>query len=176
MPDNRTLTDNEGAVMSLVRREQPITGYQIAKSFDDSPVHTFNTSKGKLYPLLRRLVGRKFLSSESVPHDSRGTQRFLCTEEGCEALKEWVLTIRPEHHLLHDPLRKKVQDFELLSPAEQAQWLSTAKEQLKRKLRAVESWSADGGGPYGNLVIDSAKSALEARIAWLDRATRQISP
>jgi hypothetical protein len=67
MPDKRPLTDNEGALLSLVLRQQPITGYQIGKFFESSPVHTFNTSKGKLYPMIHRLEERGLLAAEEVP-------------------------------------------------------------------------------------------------------------
>ena len=174
MPDKRQLTDNEGALLSLVLRQQPITGYQIAKFFDSSPVHTFNTSKGKLYPLLHRLVDRGLLASEEVEGDHRGTHRFLCTDIGRQVLKAWVLSIRPEHELLHDPLRKKLQAFELLSKRERAEWLKLARGRLQRKLQAVERWSPEVEGPFGELVKESARSALEARIAWLDHAAEHI--
>lgn len=151
-------------------RQQPLTAYQIGKFFEASPVHTFNTSKGKLYPLIHRLQDRGLLRGEEVPGDHRGTQRFYCTEVGEEVLKRWVLLMKPEHELLHDPLRKKLQAFPLLTKAEQLLWLDTSKAHLEAKLEKVEGWSADLEGPFGDLVKDSAKAALESRIAWLQRA------
>src|SRR5688500_7080847 len=56
-----SLTDNEGPLLVLVLRVQPVTAYQIAKIYADSPVTDFNASKGKLYPLIQRLVGRGLL-------------------------------------------------------------------------------------------------------------------
>ena len=175
MSDQRPLTDGEGALLSLVLRQQPMTGYQIAKFFEASPVHTFNTSTGKLYPLIYRLETRGFLRAEEVPGDKRGTKRFYCTEEGREVLKQWVLAVRPEHVLLHDPLRKKLQGFELLAEGEQLKWIATSKRRLQEKLKEVEAWPAQVEGPFGDLVKDSAKSALESRIAWLERAQARIT-
>ncbi|HWH17808.1 MAG TPA: helix-turn-helix transcriptional regulator [Allosphingosinicella sp.] len=175
MPDNRPLTDNEGALLSLVLRQQPITGYQIGRFFEASPVHTFNTSKGKLYPLIHRLRERGLLAAEEVAGDHRGTQRFVCTEAGRQVLKEWVLSIRPEHELLHDPLRKKVQAFDLLTTDEQREWIEAAKKRLERKLREVEQWSPEIEGPFGDIVQESAKAALQGRISWLERALERVN-
>lgn len=174
VPDRRPLTDSEGAILALVLRAEPVTAYQIGKDFDRSPVHTLNTSKGKLYPLVHRLHERGLLKSEDVPGDQRGTHRFSSTPLGRAALKRWVQTIRPDHELLHDPLRKKVQAFDLLTQPEQLEWVRTARERLERKLREVEGSSAADEGPFGDLVQESATGFLKARIAWLDKIAERI--
>ena len=50
-----SLTENEGTLLALVARAEPITAYQIAKVYEESPVSNFNTSKGKIYPMIKRL-------------------------------------------------------------------------------------------------------------------------
>lgn len=176
MPDQRPLTDSEGAILTLVLRRGQITAYQIGKSFAESPVHTLNTSKGKLYPLIHRLEQRGLLEGEDVPGDQRGTQRFSITPTGRQVLKRWILLLRPEHELLHDPLRKKVQGFELLSGKEQREWIETAQANLRRKLHEVEEWPTAAEGAFGDLVKESAKAALHARLEWLGSALQRVSP
>lgn len=163
------LTDNEGALLALILRRQPISGYQIGRAFDDSPIHTLNTSKGKLYPLLQRLHQRGLLSADSDESDRRRTQLYQCTEAGRAALKDWALAIRPEHDLLHDPLRKKLQAFELLTPEEQESWVNEACARLRTRLAEVDAFEAECEGPYGPLMKDNAREALEARLRWLER-------
>jgi hypothetical protein len=85
-----------------------------------------------------------------------------------------VLTLRDEHELLHDPLRKKLQGFELLSSSEQLGWVASAHERLSRKLKEVENWPPETEGALGDLVQASAKVALQARIAWLYSVRSQI--
>lgn len=160
--------------MALVMRKQPITAYQIGKEFEASPVHTLNTSKGTLYPLLHRLERHGFLRDDVVSCDKRGTRRYSCTPEGERALRNWVLTIRPEHELLHDPLRKKLQGFELLNKKQQIEWIHSARSRLERKLQEVESWPIENEGPFGALVQRSAKDSLLARLAWLDAALKLV--
>ncbi len=174
MPDGRALTDSEGALLTLVLRQQPVTAYQIGKFFASSPVHTFNTSTGKLYPLIQRLKGRGLLRAEEVPGDLRGTQRYACTEAGEQVLRKWITSLRPEHDLLHDPLRKKLQAFDLLSKQEQLEWLCSARSRLEAKLEDVEGWPAEREGPFGDLVKESAKAAITGRIYWLEQARKRI--
>ena len=164
-----SLTDNEGALLALIMRRQPISAYQIGRAFDESPIHTLNTSKGKLYPLLQRLYERGLLSADTVEGDRRRTQLFQCTETGREALKAWVCSIRPEHDLLHDPLRKKLQAFDLLTPEEQGHWVEVAAGRLHARLAEVEAFDADCEGPLGPLMKENAREAIEARLRWLER-------
>ena len=174
MPDDYQLTDNEGALLALVLRRQPITAYQIARAFEKSPIHTFNTSNGKLYPLVRRLTKHGLLGVENVVADDRGTQRFFCTEAGRAVLKAWIQQIRPEHDLLHDPLRKKLQAFDLLTRDEQIEWVRTAREALQSKLDQVVQYDAEVEGEYGELMRDGAKRALDARLNWLDHIGTEL--
>lgn len=164
-----SLTDNEGALLALIMRRQPVSAYQIGRAFDESPIHTLNTSKGKLYPLLQRLHERGLLSAGTVEGDRRRTQLFECTEAGRVALKAWVCSIRPEHDLLHDPLRKKLQGFDLLTPEEQGYWVDVATGRLRARLAEVEAFDASCEGPFGPLMKDNAREAVEARLRWLER-------
>ncbi len=169
-----TLTDNEGALLALILRRQPVSAYQIGRAFDASPIHTLNTNKGKLYPLLQRLHERGLLSADKVEGDRRRTQLFECTEAGRTALKAWVCSIRPEHDLLHDPLRKKLQAFDLLTLEEQRQWVDSAVGRLRGRLAEVEEFDSEGEGPFGPLMKENAREAIEARLRWLERLRASV--
>lgn len=163
------LTDHEGTFLSLVLRLQPVTAYQVTKIYEDSPVSNFNTSKGKIYPLIRRLDERGLLVKRLVTGDRRGTEELSCTDSGREAVRSWVMEIRSTHLLLDDPLRTKVQSFGLLSNAERLQWIVAAKAQLHDKLAELDAYGKDVDVPFKALVHDNAVSALRARMDWLDR-------
>lgn len=163
------LTDNEGALLALVLREQPITTYQIAKIYEASPVSNFNTSKGKIYPLIRRLQSRGLLASEGAAADLRGPGRLLCTDAGQQELKTWVKQIRSTHLLLEDPLRTKVQSFELLTKDERIEWIANAKAALENKLTEVEHYGSEVDVPYRAFVHDNAVSSIRSRLSWLNR-------
>ena len=168
------LTDNEGTLLALVLRQQPITAYQIAKIYEESPVSNFNTSKGKIYPLIRRLRDRGLLAAQAVKGDARGTERLVCTDEGREVIRSWARQVRPTHLLLEDPLRTKIQSFDLFTREEQIEWVVDAKALLMDKLRQVEDYGREVEVPFKDIVHDNAVSSLRARLDWLDRVLHRI--
>jgi DNA-binding PadR family transcriptional regulator len=171
---DHSLTDNEGALLALVLRAQPITAYQIAKVYDDSPVSNFNTSKGKIYPLIHRLRERGLIRAKRVASDARGTEQLVCTSAGHQAVRAWIKQIRPTHLLLDDPLRTKVQSFELLSTQEQVEWIVDAKHALASKLEELAAYQEAVSVPFHATVHDNAVSSVRSRMDWLDRLLRTV--
>ena len=163
------LTDGEGTFLALLVRAGPCTAYQIARVYERSPVTNFNTSKGKIYPMIRRLKARGYLTGETVETDARGTERLKATPAGREAVRRWASEILPAHILLEDPLRTKIQSFELLSREDRLEWCAQAKAQLADKLEQLEAYRDEVDVPFKDLVHDGAVSAIRARIEWLDR-------
>ena len=164
-----SLTDHEGTFLSLVLRIQPTTAYQVTKIYEASPVNNFNTSKGKIYPLIRRLTERGLLAKQLVEGDGRGTEALLCTKEGEKAVRAWVRQIRDTHVLLDDPLRTKVQSFGLLTKEEQIAWIAEAKALLHGKLAELEAYRSEVDVPHKDFLHDNAVSMTRARLDWLDR-------
>ncbi len=169
MEEERSLTDHEGTFLSLVLRLQPITAYQVTKIYEQSPVSNFNTSKGKIYPLIRRLEENGLIAKQAVSGDRRGTEVLSCTKAGREAVKTWVQEIRATHLLLDDPLRTKVQSFGLLGEQERLDWVVAAKARLHEKLVELEAYGKEVEVPFKDFVHDNAVSSIRARMDWLDR-------
>jgi len=163
------LTDHEGTFLSLVLRIQPATAYQVTKIYEESPVSNFNTSKGKIYPLIRRLVERGLLGKKKVRGDGRGAEQLFCTAEGKKAVRAWVTQIRPTHLLLDDPLRTKVQSFGLLDREQQIAWIVEVKERLHEKLAELEAYRKEVDVPFKDFLHDNAVTSVRARMDWLDR-------
>jgi DNA-binding PadR family transcriptional regulator len=162
------LTDNEGTLLALVVRGEPITAYQIAKVYEGSPVSNFNTSTGKIYPMIRRLREAGHLKARPVKGDARGTEQLVVTKKGRDAVRDWVKEIRPTHLLPEDPLRTKVQSFELLTREERIEWVSQLKICLLEKLESVEQYGRDKWVPYQDLVHENAVRTIRSRMDWLD--------
>ena len=169
-----SLTDNEGTLLALVARAEPITAYQIAKVYEDSPVSNFNTSKGKIYPIIKRLREAGLLRATSVPGDARGTETLSTTAKGREAVRSWVKSVRPAHLLPEDPLRSKVQSFDLLSRDERIEWIAELKIQLLNKLEEVEEYGRTVAVPFQDLVHENAIRSIRGRMDWLDVVLNKI--
>ena len=162
------LTDNEAMLLALVARAEPITAYQIAKAYDLSPVSNFNTSKGKIYPIIKRLKARGLLLAEGIAADGRGTERLTCTNAGRDEIRKWVMKIGSGDLLLEDPLRTKVQSFDLLSPDQRVEWVVRAKEELLAKMKELEDYRERVTAPFHELVHENAVASIRVRLTWLD--------
>jgi DNA-binding PadR family transcriptional regulator len=168
------LTDNEGSLLALVLRRQPIKPYRLLKIYEDSPVSSFNESKGNLYPIIRRLIAAGLLVSSAVPGDRRRSEELSCTEKGREAVQRWVRRIQPSHILLNDPLRTKIMSFDLLEPAEQRAWVAELGALVEEKRRDVEAYAAASDLPMQRLAIDNVMRALDDRLTWLGSVAETI--
>jgi DNA-binding PadR family transcriptional regulator len=165
---NTSLTENEGTLLALVARAGPITAYQIAKVYEESPISNFNTSKGKIYPMIGRLREAGLLRARAVRGDARGTEQLEATKEGRKAIRLWVKEIRPAHLLPEDVLRTKVQSFELLSKDERIEWISELRVQLLQKLEDLERYKEIVSVPFHELVHENAVRSIRNRMDWLD--------
>lgn len=168
------LTEDEGTFLALLVRAQPATAYQLSKVYEQSPVSNFGTSKGKIYPLMKRLEERGLLRKRQVRGDSRGTELLECTKKGTQAVRDWVMEIRPAHLLLDDPLRTKTQSFDLLSKEEKLEWIANARVGLHGKLQELEAYAKAVDVPFKEAVHDNAVSSIRCRLDWLDRLLASI--
>lgn len=168
------LTDNEGSLLGLVARTEPVTAYQLMKIYERSPQGNFNASSGGIYPLIKRLKQRGLLVVKQVKGDKRGTRQIMCSSLGHEAIRNWVQNIRSAHTLLEDPLRTKIMSFEHLTKTEQLAWVSNVRKQLTDKIADVVEYGASVSVPFQPLVHANAMSSLEWRLRWLDDVEKEI--
>jgi DNA-binding PadR family transcriptional regulator len=168
------LTDNEGSLLALVLRRQPVTAYQLLRIYEQSPVSSFNESKGSLYPLIRRMKQRGLLAARRVSGDGRNAELLTCTDAGRDAVRAWVSDIRPSHVLPDDPLRTKIISFGLLDPAQQRAWITRVRAAVEEKIEEVEAYTVGLDMPHQTLVHANAVGALRERIAWLDLLSRSV--
>jgi DNA-binding PadR family transcriptional regulator len=84
----RTGTPLELALLGLLGQE-PRSGYDLRKVFTATPLSHFSDSPGAIYPALRRLVARKWVSA-SAPAGGRRRQVFRLTAAGRRAWKGWL--------------------------------------------------------------------------------------
>lgn len=173
-PGRLSLTDDEATLLSLVVRGEPLTAYQIAKIYEASPVSNFRTSTGKIYPMIRRLRRAGYLTAKTVEGDARGTEQLSITDSGRQAVRTWIMEIRPNHLLPEDPLRTKVQSFALLSREERLEWISELKLQMLEKLSVLEEYGRDTAGSFEDLVHDNAVKSVRSRMDWLDLVLKSI--
>src|SRR4051812_13225826 len=168
-----SVTENEGAVLSLIGRTQPVTRYRLFKSFQQSPTTSSNTSKGTLYPLIGRIIGRGFVVSD-VASTGRSSEELRLTDRGRKALGQWMMETRPEHSFGDDPLLVRILSLGDMSSDDRVRWIADAKALLLAKKQELIDYRATVDGPYVDIVHGSAVAMVNAKLEWLDRLLIEV--
>ncbi len=79
----------EYALLGLLR-QKPQSGYDLRKQFAATPMRHFSDSPGSIYPALRRLQARHWISSAPEKNNARKRQEFAVTAAGTRALIAWL--------------------------------------------------------------------------------------
>jgi DNA-binding PadR family transcriptional regulator len=94
-----------GEVILTVLAHRPMTGYEIARSFDQSLSHFWHASHQQIYRELARLNRQGLVVYRSVAQSGRpDKKRYSLTSSGRATLRKWVVTEtdlpRPRYDLL----------------------------------------------------------------------------
>ena len=162
------LTENEGMLLALVLRQQPVKPYQLHKIYENSPISSINASKGQVYPAIRRLKERGLIESKKVEGDGRNPETLVATDAGVEAVRRWVNDIEDSHIVLDDPLRTRLLSLELLGPQERLEWVARAKALVKERSERVETYNRSVTLPFQDHVARNARKMLHGKMEWLD--------
>jgi DNA-binding PadR family transcriptional regulator len=162
------ITEHEGMLLALVLRQQPVTAYQLFRMFEQSPVTSINSSKGQLYPAIRRLRARGLLDARKVAGDGRKSEDLSVTDAGREAVRAWTRNLEPAHIVLDDPLRTRILSFDVLSREERLEWVARAKALVKQRRAIVDDYNASVDVPYQDFAYSSVMETLRLKMEWLD--------
>lgn len=82
------------ALMALLEA-RPMTGYELAKQFDESARRVWHAQHPQIYTELRRLEREGLVDAAAAPRGTKATKRtYFLTEEGCAELARWVGEVR----------------------------------------------------------------------------------
>lgn len=84
-----TASNLEFALLGLLR-QKPQSGYDLRKTFASTAMRHYSDSPGSIYPALRRLQSRGWITADAKPTDGRGRQVFHLAPAGAGALVEWL--------------------------------------------------------------------------------------
>lgn len=84
-----TATNLEFALIGLLK-PKPQSGYDLRKTFASTAMRHYSDSPGSIYPALRRLQSRGWITADAKPSDGRGRQVFHLATSGAGALVAWL--------------------------------------------------------------------------------------
>ena len=167
------VNEHEGTVLGMVARWQPLTRYQLLKAFERSPISSYNTSKGSLYPLVSRMIVRGFLTTE-VGQGARESELISLSDLGRQALRQWIVKIGAQHSMIHDPLQVRILALCELSREERVRWVVAAKELLLGKKEELRDYHERLTVPFNDIVHSYGVATIDAKLRLLDRLLVQV--
>src|SRR3977135_2586197 len=84
-----TSSSLEYALLALLR-QKPQSGYDLRKTFAITPMRHFSDSPGSIYPALRRMKARRWVTAYPEDGSARKRQEFAITDAGTRALIHWL--------------------------------------------------------------------------------------
>ncbi len=173
------MTELEHCVLGVVWQQGPLTAYEIAKPFAESPSSYWSGSAGAIYPLVRRLEQKGLLQGENAQWNSRSKRTFTVTPQGLAALREWLAPPFPEAAgaASFDPVRTRVGFIQALPSRGHRKFVDDAERVVREQLARLESIHAAekaDARPLDALVTSGAIHELRARLTWLAEVREEL--
>jgi PadR family transcriptional regulator AphA len=183
------------ALLALLTSE-PMTGYDLVKSFRASASLVWHAPDSQIYPELRKMEGEGLILGTPVPWGEHTTkQQYSITELGVRAFRDWMNTTL-EYSRERDPAHLKAAYFEWATPeasreqllahidhyrarAEVWRRMTTALADhsdptLAKRLRAFPESSWEAIIEYKIFAYEGLVAQAEQQITWAERGLALI--
>ena len=151
--------------------EAPRSGYDLLKRAEGSVAHMWAPAKSQLYAVLPRLVAAGLATRRDVRQTARpDKQVYRLTRAGRAAVREWLETAPPKSW---DELLLKVFFAKLSSRAALLRQLDDYEAQQRAMLAAYQAISP--ATRHGALTLEYGLELVPVRLAWLDKARRELA-
>lgn len=158
------------------------SGYDIKRMADDALGHFWNESFGHIYPILKRLEDRDWVTKTTEPQQGRPDRNvYALTPEGERAFAEWfalpVEAPPPRNEVLlklfFAPLAPRTDVIAQIEAygAQQQEALDTL-DALAERARDEERHNP--GLPFWLLTMDHSRAMMKAAVAWSARAADHL--
>lgn len=165
------LTELEGAILGIVASRQPCSAYVVRQRFEKSPTWGWSSSKGAIYPAVRRMIVRGLLTVIPLNRGEQRSDQLELSDSGQRALASWVLTYTESMGGAPiDPLRTRVSYLAALTIDERTEFLDRTERDVRRALNAAtqshpdpkarDSWALEASRL-------GVRMQIEAKLAWL---------
>lgn len=126
------LSELEGAILLEIDLRGRSTAFQVRKAFQMSPTQDWSGSAGAVYPAIKRLVEKSYIS-KTAQDDARGTQHLNATPKGQLALKDWAIDRELATAMNADPFRTRMDYLMTMSKTERTRALTAIHDTLVEK-------------------------------------------
>lgn len=173
----REATTLEYALLGILD-QAPRSGYELRRTFAETPLRHFSDSPGAIYPALRRLVVRGWVVA-SAPSGGRRRRELRLAVRGRAAFVAWLSRPATREEVVFDTgvwLRFAFMGQALPAPAIQEFLAGYAREMqghLKGLQRHYDEYAATWS-LTGRLAFEHGLAMHEGKVAWARAATRAL--
>ncbi len=174
-------TPLEFALLGLLRANAQ-SGYELRKTFSSTPMGHYSDSPGSIYPALRRLETRHWISSSPVRRSARKQQVYRISAAGRKALLAWLkMPVSREDVIWNrDQLMLRFAFLDGNVPRSAAdEFLAGLEREIGSYVRELRDYARQSGLldtlSTGGLAFSFGVESYEAVLAWARRARRQLS-
>ena len=171
----------ELALLGLLS-QKPQSGYDLRKGFADSPMRHFSDSPGSIYPALRRLKARKWVTAEREKGNARRREVFHIAQAGKTALIAWLRKPFDRSDVIHrlDTLLLRFAFFDgNVSRKQACGFLAHLDRELNAYIYELEAYAATSAllnsMNTGALAFSNGLDAYRAHLSWARRARKTLS-
>jgi len=157
--------------------DDPRTGYELLKHFEQSLAYAWPASHSQIYPELARLRDDGLI--EQTGAGARNSKTYAVTDQGLTEIRRWLRETTPDRRVRSDALLRTFFLW-LLEPDEARGELARERSYWRTQLEELERIKA---GPRGadrkeqafGIALEGGIRMIGARIEWLEWAEAQIS-
>jgi DNA-binding PadR family transcriptional regulator len=164
------LTELEGAILGVLRRDPGLTAYKIRKTFLDSISAEWSGSAGAVYPALRRMEEAGFIRA-SKERDGRGTKGYTLTKAGTATHDDWLCDLTQTIGPGMDPFRTRACLWPFLDARRKRSFLNELRKETERMCDRIALNKAKDD-QYEAITTAMLLELLRQRLAWLERELR----
>lgn len=171
------------AILGIVNKE-PASGYDIAKTFNESLVQFWNAKHSQIYPELKKLNDEGLITYETcISGQVLERKVYSITEEGKRSLIDWISkneVIEPTpkdrfrlrvffSNMLDSDTYKDLLSYQLIQRKEKLIFLN---DRMKKFGENPPSFGDKGYGDY--IVLEGAILREEAYVEWIKKCLESI--
>ncbi|HEV7918676.1 MAG TPA: PadR family transcriptional regulator [Solirubrobacterales bacterium] len=170
------LSNTAHVILGFLQNE-PMSGYEIKRRIDLSTRFFFAASYGQIYPELKRLEERGFVTGKAKSRGQRARTEYELTESGREVLTEWLRSPGASVETRDEGLLKLF-FMESLTTKEKVARLEEMKAERAgslNRLREIDTEVSDHIDPMPKLSLDYGIASHESAIEFYERAIKELT-
>lgn len=164
-------------ILGLIQ-QNPLSGYRIRKSFEETALGNFGGSPGTIYPALKRLEKNELISKQSIGDSSKS--QYSITQDGLNLLRHWLgqLPSLPEIKKNQELLILKFAFMDpMIKREQQIEYLNSMKQGLENYLAELQDFflAEKVNMPVtGRLAFEHGFLSYKATMDWCDLAKKSL--